>query len=166
MRQDLVGVLGGKLAGLLELGAELRRALRRRYPANPIRQARFRIHRTTRQLRLRLRPRGVFAAFLGPDGSGKSSLTDLLVERLGGHADVLEVRRVYLGSGQPLLRVARILLAAPRRADGGKRRIESEMVRDPVCGTWIDRRLALSAGRNGNSVAVCSEKCLRALESR
>ena len=90
-------------AGLLALGPELRLGLRRRYPANPLRQAWFRVHSGSRQLRLRLRPRGVFAAFLGPDGSGKSTLTDLLVERLGGHADVLKVHRVYLGSGQPLL---------------------------------------------------------------
>ena len=88
---------------LLALRPELRRALLRRYPANPIRQAWFRIHSGTRQARLRLWPRGVFAAFLGPDGSGKSSLTDLLAERLGGHTDVLKVHRVYLGSSQPLL---------------------------------------------------------------
>jgi thymidylate kinase len=95
--------------GLLALRAELRRALRRRYPANPIRQAWFRIHSGTRQTRLRLWPRGVFAAFLGPDGCGKSTLTDLLVERLGGHADVLKVHRVYLGSGQPLLPTRRVM---------------------------------------------------------
>jgi thymidylate kinase len=45
----------------------------------------------------------VFAAFLGPDGCGKSSLTELLMERLGGHEDVLKVHRVYMGSGEPLL---------------------------------------------------------------
>jgi thymidylate kinase len=90
-------------AGLLALRPELRRALLRHYPANPIRQAWFRMHSATRQTRLRLWPRGVFAAFLGPDGCGKSSLTDLLVERLGGHEDVLKVHRVYMGSGQPLL---------------------------------------------------------------
>jgi hypothetical protein len=90
-------------AGLLALRPELRRALLRHYPANPIRQAWFRMHSGIRQTRLRLWPRGVFAAFLGPDGCGKSSLTDLLVERLGGHADVLKVHRVYMGSGQPLL---------------------------------------------------------------
>ena len=39
------------------------------------------------------------------------------------------------------------------------------MVRDPVCGTWIDRRLALPAQRGGEAVAVCSEKCRRALEA-
>jgi thymidylate kinase len=90
-------------AGLLALRRELRRALLRHYPANPVRQARFRVHSGVRQLRLRLLPRGVFAAFLGPDGCGKSSLTDLLVERLGGHEDVLKIHRVYMGSGQPLL---------------------------------------------------------------
>lgn len=90
-------------AGLLALRRELRRALLRRYPANPIRQAWFRVRSGIRQTRLRLWPRGVFAAFLGPDGCGKSSLTDLLVERLAGHEDVLKIHRVYMGSGQPLL---------------------------------------------------------------
>jgi thymidylate kinase len=90
-------------AELLALRPELRRALRRRYPANPARQAWFRLRSGARQTRLRLRPRGVFAAFLGPDGAGKSSLTDLLVERLSGHEDVLKIHRVYMGSGQPLL---------------------------------------------------------------
>jgi hypothetical protein len=65
-----------------------------------------------------------------------------------------------------VLRVARLLLDAGR----GRRRpsrplVESEMVRDPVCGTWIDRRLALAGMRAGQSVAVCSEKCRRALEA-
>jgi hypothetical protein len=65
-----------------------------------------------------------------------------------------------------LLRVARILLSAPRAARRSSRQaVESEMVRDPVCGTWIDRRLAVSGRRGGEAVAVCSEKCLRALES-
>jgi thymidylate kinase len=97
-----LAAVGGE-AELLALRPDLRRALRRRYPANPARQAWFRMCSGARQARLRLRPRGVFAAFLGPDGSGKSSLTDLLVERLSGHEDVLKVRRVYMGSGQPLL---------------------------------------------------------------
>ena len=38
------------------------------------------------------------------------------------------------------------------------------MVRDPVCGTWIDRRLALAA-RNGEEwIPVCSEQCRQRLE--
>jgi thymidylate kinase len=90
-------------AGLLALCPHLRRALLRHYPANPIRQGWFRVHSGIRQTRLRLWPRGVFAAFVGPDGCGKSSLTDLLVERLGGHEDGLRIHRVYMGSGQPLL---------------------------------------------------------------
>ena len=42
---------------------------------------------------------------------------------------------------------------------------EEEMVRDPVCGTWIDRRLALPAQRGGETVAVCSAECRRSLEA-
>jgi hypothetical protein len=138
-------------AGLLALRPELRRALLRRYPANPIRQARFRIHRTTHQLRLRLRPRGVFAAFLGPDGSGKSSLTDLLVERLGGHPGSLKVHRVYLGSGQPLLptrKVTRRLhgMTGPRAAskpvtvrDDSPRRLRGPLhvMADEILRYWV-----------------------------
>jgi len=90
-------------ADLLAARPALRRGLRRRYPANPARQAWFTVRSSARQARLRLRPRGVFVAFLGPDGSGKSTLTDLLQRRLDGHGDVLPVRRVYMGSGQPLL---------------------------------------------------------------
>jgi len=43
--------------------------------------------------------------------------------------------------------------------------VNGEMVRDPVCGTWIDRRLAM-AGRSGSEwLPVCSEKCRLQLES-
>jgi YHS domain-containing protein len=41
---------------------------------------------------------------------------------------------------------------------------EAEMVRDPVCGTWIDRSIALSGRQDGRTVPVCSEECRRALE--
>jgi hypothetical protein len=66
-----------------------------------------------------------------------------------------------------LLRVVRFLLAGPRAGrHSNPGAVESEMVRDPVCGTWIDRRLAVAGWHAGVPVAVCSEKCLRALESR
>lgn len=42
---------------------------------------------------------------------------------------------------------------------------EAEMVRDPVCGTWIDRELALPASRGGETVPVCSERCRNLLEA-
>jgi hypothetical protein len=45
------------------------------------------------------------------------------------------------------------------------REIVGEMVRDPVCGTWIDRRLAMPAGGGAEIVSVCSEKCRNALEA-
>ena len=41
---------------------------------------------------------------------------------------------------------------------------EGEMVRDPVCGTWIDRGIALTAQKEGRPVPVCSEECRRSLE--
>jgi YHS domain-containing protein len=63
-----------------------------------------------------------------------------------------------------VLRVVRVFLAA--RIRGGSRpTVEGEMVRDPVCGTWVDRRIAL-AGRKGEEwFPVCSEKCRQSLES-
>jgi len=106
--------LGRRLAAvrtetdLMALRGRLRRALRRRYPANPARQAWFAVRSPMRQARLRLQPRGAFVAFLGPDGSGKSTLTDLLVRRLQGHGDFLAVHRVYMGSGKPLLPTRRL----------------------------------------------------------
>ncbi len=70
-----------------------------------------------------------------------------------------------------VLRGLRIFFAAvfgpqgPRRQarPGGAR--EAEMVRDPVCGTWIDRSLALAARKGGEFVPVCSEQCRSAVES-
>lgn len=68
------------------------------------------------------------------------------------------------------LRALRLLLAAVlrrrplRHTETG--RVEGEMVRDPVCGVWIDRRLAIGAGSEAGAVAVCSEECRRAVEQR
>ena len=66
------------------------------------------------------------------------------------------------------LRLLRILIEAFWK--GGARRaspppvLEAEMVRDPVCGTWIDRRLALAARSAGGWVPVCSEACRARLQ--
>jgi hypothetical protein len=70
-----------------------------------------------------------------------------------------------------VLRGLRIFFAAVFRPQapgrtaraGGTR--EGEMVRDPVCGTWIDRNLAVLGRKAGEPVPVCSEKCRRALEA-
>jgi hypothetical protein len=70
-----------------------------------------------------------------------------------------------------VLRGLRIFFAAVFRTQGpsgaarqgGTR--EAEMVRDPVCGTWIDRGLALAARKGDEFVPVCSEKCRSAVES-
>ncbi|MGH9368991.1 MAG: hypothetical protein ACRD3M_15105, partial [Thermoanaerobaculia bacterium] len=42
---------------------------------------------------------------------------------------------------------------------------EGEMARDPVCGAWFDRRLAVTGRRGGELVEVCSEGCRRRLEA-
>ena len=63
-----------------------------------------------------------------------------------------------------VVRVARLSLAK-WRSKSAARSVEAELVRDPVCGTWIDRRAALPGARRGETVPVCSEKCRRLLES-
>lgn len=68
---------------------------------------------------------------------------------------------VFLG----ILKVLRLFLAG---AAPGKRRAvapEGEMIRDPVCGTWIDRRLAVFGRRGDETVPVCSDNCRRRLEA-
>jgi YHS domain-containing protein len=55
--------------------------------------------------------------------------------------------------------------ARPGSSERGGGVREAEMIRDPVCGTWIDRGLALTARRGGETVAVCSEKCRNLLEA-
>jgi len=67
-----------------------------------------------------------------------------------------------------ILRMARPFLRAGRAKytrRSSPRPIEAEMVRDPVCGTWIDRRLAVPGRRGAETVPVCSEQCRRRLES-
>jgi YHS domain-containing protein len=63
-----------------------------------------------------------------------------------------------------VLRALRIFLARLAARTGGGPAIHGEMVRDPVCGTWIDRRLAIAGRRGGEWLPVCSEKCREKLE--
>jgi hypothetical protein len=63
-----------------------------------------------------------------------------------------------------LLRWLRFFLARLSARTGGGTPIHGEMVRDPVCGTWIDRRLALAGRRGAEWLPVCSEKCKERLE--
>ena len=68
-----------------------------------------------------------------------------------------------------VLRGLRIFFEAVRRHGAPTRRKssprEADMVRDPVCGTWIDRGLALPARRGDEVIPVCSEGCRRSLEA-
>ncbi|MDQ2871464.1 MAG: hypothetical protein M3S32_12015 [Acidobacteriota bacterium] len=58
-----------------------------------------------------------------------------------------------------------VLRALSSRPNPGRPAVQGEMVRDPVCGTWIDRRLAIAGRRGSEWLPVCSEKCRRELES-
>ena len=71
-----------------------------------------------------------------------------------------------------LLRALRLASAAvaaffgpPDGSRGPSPAIEGEMVRDPVCGAWVDRRLALAGRRGSEWLPVCSEKCRGELET-
>jgi len=88
---------------LLAIRDDLARAVDRRYRGNLWRRPSSSVRRKIRNSRLRLRPEGLLVVFLGPDGSGKSSTTDLLVDMLANRPDALPVHRVYLGSGAMLL---------------------------------------------------------------
>lgn len=65
-----------------------------------------------------------------------------------------------------LLRALRLVaarwLAASRRRPPA---VEGEMARDPICGAWFDRRLAVTARQAGKPVEVCSDECRRRLEA-
>jgi hypothetical protein len=63
------------------------------------------------------------------------------------------------------LRVLRFAVERARGPRTGSRPGLQEMVRDPVCGIWIDRRIAMSGRRGGEWLPVCSEKCRKVLES-
>lgn len=66
-----------------------------------------------------------------------------------------------------LLRAIRILLAnlLSRRSPRREAPREADMARDPVCGAWFDRRLAVRGQVGGEPVEVCSEGCRRRLEA-
>jgi thymidylate kinase len=124
--------LGRRLASvrtepqLLALGRDLRRAVDRRFRSNHWRRPWVKVRTAIGVIRLRLRPRGVFVVFLGPDGSGKSSTTDLLAELLGAQKYVLPVHRVYLGAGAPLLPTRKLM----RRLHKSGRARNRQQVRD------------------------------------
>lgn len=63
-----------------------------------------------------------------------------------------------------VLRLLRVFLT-PYLRGGSRPTVEGEMVRDPVCGTWVDRRIALAGRKGGEWFPVCSEKCRQSLES-
>jgi len=67
-----------------------------------------------------------------------------------------------------ILRALRQLVSAWASRSGIARRSapkEAQMLRDPVCGAWFDRRLAVSVRRGNQTVEVCSDGCRRRLEA-
>jgi thymidylate kinase len=101
------------------IAPELARAVDRRHAANLARRPSFEVRSAATQAWLRLRPRGLFVVFVGPDGSGKSSTVDLMSELLGSQQGVLPVHRVYLGSGTPGLPTRRLARKLRGLSDGG-----------------------------------------------
>ena len=64
-------------------------------------------------------------------------------------------------------RALRLAIAAFFRPASPARRpppVEGELIRDPICGAWVDRRVALSGVRGGKTVSVCSDRCRALLE--
>jgi YHS domain-containing protein len=41
----------------------------------------------------------------------------------------------------------------------GAPELRGAMVRDPVCGTWVDPRIAVSLTRGGETIHFCSDDC-------
>jgi hypothetical protein len=67
-----------------------------------------------------------------------------------------------------VLRALRVFLARWIEQGRAARRpppTEGEMARDPVCGSWFDRRLGVPARLGERTVEVCSEDCRRRLEA-
>ena len=54
---------------------------------------------------------------------------------------------------------------APGGAEGGRDRPGVQMMRDPVCGTFVAPARALTARDGDRLHYFCSEKCLRAFQS-
>ena len=75
---------------------------------------------------------------------------------------ILKVLRLFLSGGAAAKRRGAGEAPTGRRSAGTS---EAEMIRDPVCGTWIDRRLAVFGRRGGETVPVCSDGCRQRLEA-
>jgi YHS domain-containing protein len=51
------------------------------------------------------------------------------------------------------------MMEAARSPDGGRAKPAVKLVRDPVCGTFVQPRTALSATAGGHTHYFCSEEC-------
>lgn len=61
-----------------------------------------------------------------------------------------------------LVAVAVLLMSAFRRGGFGQPRVRDELVKDPVCETYVVRsRAAARLGRGDSAVFFCSDDCAR-----
>jgi thymidylate kinase len=96
-----------------DLSKTLRGALLRAYPLNGIRPL---VVRMKRWLRYFVRRRGILVAFIGPDGSGKSTVIERIQEIL--RTAPFPVRLAYMGKRDPFLPTSRIIRAFYQRREG------------------------------------------------
>jgi thymidylate kinase len=99
---------GARLAGVVARPAELprvRRALARailvRRPRTLVAHLGARLAVALDRVRARIRPTGRLVILLGPDGAGKTTLSEKVCERFAGTR--IKVSSVYLGAQKPLL---------------------------------------------------------------
>ena len=100
---------------------------------------------------------GIIVALIGVDGSGKSTITELVAARLSSKLDVV---RIYFGSGsgpRSLLRIGLDTVShLARRAGGGSL---------PHGAVWwqAEERAGVAAGRLSTGVLRRTMRCLRAI---
>ena len=101
-------------AEALALRGAVLRAVVRRQPASAARWLRGRVAAVRDRVRAWVRPPGALVVVVGPDGAGKSTLSELLCDRLTRAG--LRASAVYLGAQKPLLPTRRLSQQLRRRA--------------------------------------------------
>ena len=132
----------------LPLRGRLVRACVRRRPGTFVRWLRARAGAAADRVGGWLRPSGHLVILVGPDGSGKTTCTDLICRRFAGTR--IPVSGVYLGAQAPLLPTRRLSQQIRKRLAGGATKVKP--VKD------VTRRQRLSG-----LVHILADKWLRYL---